>query len=154
MAERVVEGRPRPCCPECGFVVFLDPKLAAVVLALLDGRLMLVRRGVEPAMGRWSFPAGYVDRGEAVEDAARREMREETGLDVRLDFLVGLYSSTGRPVALAAYAATIVGGTMGPGHDVMDVATFDLGALPPLPFPHDYEMLEDWRRRIGVSDGP
>ena len=148
LVEREIEGRPRPCCPECGHVAFLDPKLAAIVLALLDGRLVLVRRGMEPAIGRWSFPAGFVDRGEAVEDAAQRELKEETGLEARLDFFVGLYSESGSPVVLAVYAAAIVGGEMAPGHDVTEVATFDPDDLPPLPFPHDYRILEDWRAQL------
>ncbi len=143
--QREIEHRLRPYCPGCGYVVFLDPKLAAVVLALLDGRLVLVRRGIEPAMGRWSFPSGYVDRGEVVEDAARREVKEETGLDARLDRFIGLYSKSGSPVVLAVYSATIVGGEMIAGHEVTDVLTFAPDELPPLPFPHDYEILADWR---------
>ena len=93
----LVEAKPRPRCSDCGVAVFEDPKLAAVTLVAFDGKLALVRRGVEPHLGRWSFPSGYVDRGERVEDAAVRETLEETGLHVRLNGLVGLYSETGLP---------------------------------------------------------
>ena len=72
LAEKEIEGRARHYCPACSFVVFLDPKVAAAVLVEVDGRLVLVRRGIEPAMGRWAFPSGYVDRGEALEEAAAR----------------------------------------------------------------------------------
>ena len=92
-----VHGRLRPRCPDCGHIVFLDPKLAAVVLVAIDGKLLLVRRANEPALGEWSFPSGYVDRGEAVEDAAAREVREETGLIVKVTRLLGVYSRARRP---------------------------------------------------------
>ena len=140
-----VHGRPRPRCPGCGHIVFLDPKVAAVVLIAIDGKLVLVRRAEEPALGEWSFPAGYVDRAEAVEDAAVREVREETGLDVEITRLLGVYSRAGDPVVLAAYAAEVVGGVLQAGDDVSDVALFDPDALPPLPFFHDASILRDWR---------
>jgi ADP-ribose pyrophosphatase YjhB (NUDIX family) len=144
LTEREFEARTRPCCEVCGTIVFVDPKIAAVVLLTLDDKLVLVKRGVEPALGEWAFPSGYVDRGERVEDAAVREVLEETGLDVRLDGLIGLYSRTGAPVVLAVYSATTVGGTLSAGHDAVDVGLFALDDLPRLPFPHDAEILRDW----------
>ena len=149
LEERRVENRVRPYCPCCGHVVFLDPKVAAVVLGSTDGKLVMVRRGIEPALGRWSFPSGYVDRGEVVEDAAVREVREETELDVDLVGFVGLYSGKNSTVILAVYAAKVVGGFQKPGSEVRDVALFSPDELPPLPFPHDEEILRDWRRLLG-----
>ena len=77
------DGRPRPVCVECGTVTWLDPKLAVAVLIVREGRVLLGRRapGSREA-GRWSLPAGFVERGEVVESAAAREVREETGIDV------------------------------------------------------------------------
>ncbi|MBM3944502.1 MAG: NUDIX hydrolase [SAR202 cluster bacterium] len=140
----MLEGKPRPHCAACGHVVFLDPKLAAVVLIGEERRILMVRRGVEPAMGRWAFPSGYVDRGETVEDAAVREVEEETGLRVTLNRLVGLYSSAGSHVVLAAYDARITGGDLRAGDDSQEVDWFALNGLPPLPFPHDGRILGDW----------
>jgi len=145
MDQRSIEGRPRPYCPSCGYVAFFDPKVAAVVLVSADDKLVLVRRGIEPAMGRWSFPSGYVDRGEAVEDAAVREVKEETGLAVQLTGLVGLYSRRGSPVVLAVYSADVVGGALAPGGDARETASFHPDDLPPLPFLHDDQILADWR---------
>ena len=141
-----IEGHPQKHCPRCGQVVFLDPKVAAVVLVLMNDKLVLVRRANEPAMGRWSFPSGYVDRCEAVEDAAVREVKEETGLEVRLTGFVGLYSRTGSPVVLAAYSAEVTGGVLQPGPEVQETALFHPERLPPLPFPDDGQILDDWRR--------
>ena len=145
LGQKEVANRVRPWCPSCGYVVFLDPKIAAVVLVSNDGKLVLVRRDIEPALGRWSFPSGYVDRGEIVEDAAVREVKEETGLDVDLDAFVGLYSGQDSPVVLAVYSAHVVSGSLEAGAEVQEVRLFPLDELPPLPFPHDDQILRDWR---------
>ena len=144
LARKRFEGKKRAYCGQCGLIVFLDPKVAAAVLVEITGSLVLVRRGIEPAMGRWSFPSGYVDRGESVEDAAVREVKEETGLDVRLTGLVGLYSRAESPVVLAVYSAQVQGGKMKAGHDAEEVGLFDPADLPDLPFDHDVQILKDW----------
>ena len=146
LAEKRVEGKLRPACPSCGLVVFLDPKVAAVALVSLEGGLVMIKRTIEPAIGRWSVPSGYVDRGEAVEDAAVREVKEETGLDVRLTAFVCLYSRTGSPVVLAAYSAEVIGGELYAGSEASDARMFGPDALPPLPFPSDGDILRDWGR--------
>jgi ADP-ribose pyrophosphatase YjhB (NUDIX family) len=142
---REVGGKSRPACLSCGHVVFEDPKLAVAILIERDGGLLLGRRSPDAAApGKWSFPAGFVDRGERVEDAAVREAREETGLDVRLDGLVGLYSATGNPVALAVYGATILGGALAPADDLTELAFFPLDRLPEPAFAHDPQIVADW----------
>ena len=137
----------RPRCSSCGLVVFTDPKVAVVVVATLDSRVLMVKRDIEPMMGRWSFPAGYVDRGEVVEEAAAREVKEETNVDVELDCLLGVYSSRGAPVILVAYAATVVGGRAEAGDETQDVTFFPSDQLPALPFPHDDQIVRDWTRQ-------
>src|SRR6187401_844516 len=94
--EREQDGRLRPVCVVCGAITFLDPKLAAAVVIERDGKLLFGRRGPGTrAPGLWSFPAGFVERGEQVEAAAVREALEETGLSVRLGPLMGLFSEQG-----------------------------------------------------------
>ena len=112
MAPRWPSAKPgalRPACPACDFVLYLDPKVVVAVAVGHAGRVLLGRRAINPGRGLWSFPGGYVDRGEAVEDAALRETREETGLAVRLTGLLGVYSAVGRPHVVLAYAATAIG---------------------------------------------
>lgn len=145
LGEKLIEDRTRPFCFSCGFVVYLDPKVAAVVVLSMDDKLVFIRRGVEPSLGEWAFPSGYVDRAEVVEDAARREVVEETGLVAELDRLIGIYSLQGNPVILAVFAGHVVGGTMAAGHDATDVRLFSLDDLPPMPFPHDEQILHDWQ---------
>jgi 8-oxo-dGTP diphosphatase len=145
--ERMVEGRARPVCTACGRIAYLDPKLAVAVLIARDGRILLGRRGAgtrEP--GKWSFPAGFVERGERVESAAAREAREETGLAVTIGPLIGLFSSAGEPVVLAVYAAEAVTGEPCAGDDLTELGWFAYADLPELAFPRDRQILDGWLR--------
>lgn len=134
----------RPSCGRCGRVSYLDPKLAAAAMVTVRDRLVLVRRAIEPSMGKWSFPSGYVDRGEAVEAAVEREVHEETGLEVGVNWLVGLYSQPGNAVVLAVYDVSVVGGQMRAGIEAMELGLFEAGSLPELAFEHDTRIVDDW----------
>ena len=146
LEQREFEGKPRPTCPSCGLVVFLDPKVAVVVLVSANGKLLFVQRGVEPQIGKWCFPGGYVDRGEEVEAAARREVLEETGLEVDITGLIGVYSLPSNPVIVVAYSGRIAGGELMAGTDAQDADWFEAGGLPDLAFPHNVLIIEDWER--------
>lgn len=142
-SEQFVDGRARPVCSDCGAVTFLDPKLAVAVVLRHNGRVLMGRRGPGArAAGKWSFPAGFVERGEVVEVAAVREVREETGFDIALGPLVGLLSSPGETVVLAVYTGTIAGGAQQPGDDLTELGWFAPNDLPELAFPHDLDIIE------------
>ena len=126
------EGDPaRLVCVSCGFVFYLDPKLAVgTVITDEQGRIVLVRRAIEPGYGKWVFPGGYVDRGEEVQRAAVREAREETGLDVRIDSLINIYSYTGRTPVIVVYSATMIGGCLGCDDEGLEARFFEPDAIP------------------------
>jgi ADP-ribose pyrophosphatase YjhB (NUDIX family) len=95
-------------CPECGFVLFFNPKpVAAAIPRTSDGEIVLLRRGFEPGQGLWTFPGGFIDLGESVEEAAMRETREEICVDVELTRLVGVYSKATDRVMLVVYEGLI-----------------------------------------------
>ena len=141
-----VNGAQRPRCPKCGRVIYYDPKLAATVVVERDGRALMVKRAIQPGMGLWSLPGGYVDRGEVVEKAAAREALEETGLQVEITGLLGIFSEEGHPVVLAAFSAREVGGEARPGPEVSELGFFSMDDLPPLAFPRDPIILEAWKK--------
>ena len=138
------DGAVRPVCPSCGRVVYYDPKVAAVTIISRDGKVLLVRRANQPGYGLWSVPGGYVDRGEVVEEAAVREVREETGLEVKIDRLLGLYSEAGKPVIVAAFAGHELGGELKPGSEALDAGFFAPDDLPTMAFPGDSRILQGW----------
>lgn len=149
LRQKVVEGRERPTCPSCGLVVYLNPKIVASVIPVRDDRVALVRRGMNPGRGLWVFPGGYVDAGESVEDAARREVWEETGLQVKLERLVGVYSRSGEDIVLVVYSGDAVGGDLSFGDEEVDAQWFSLDALPPpeqLAFWSTAAALGDWQQ--------
>jgi ADP-ribose pyrophosphatase YjhB (NUDIX family) len=145
---RLVEGRERPTCRACGAVSYLDPKLAVAVLIEREGRVLLGRRG--PGVrspGRWSFPAGFVERGEVVEAAAVREAREEVGLAVELGPVLALLSAPGEPVVLAIFPVRSFAGEPTAADDLVEVGWFAPDALPDLAFPHDQRIIAAWLGR-------
>lgn len=145
--EQHVDDRLRPVCPVCGTVVYLDPKLAVTVVIERDDELLLgLRASHTREPGKWSFPAGFVDRGEVVEAAAIREVAEETGLVVTVSDVLGLLSSPGEPVVLAVYAATSAIGTPRVGSDLDELAWLAPEAMPELAFAHDREIVSIWQR--------
>lgn len=138
------EGQTRPVCPDCGRVIYYDPKLAATCVVERDGRTLFVQRAMPTGYGLWSLPGGYVDRGEPVERAAEREVFEETGLEVVTQGLIGVFSQSEHPVVVVAYSATETGGELNAGPECLDLGFFALDNLPPLAFPRDAQIV---RRR-------
>jgi len=120
----------RLVCQKCSFVFYLDPKVVVGTLFTIEDRVVLLRRGIEPAMGRWVFPGGYVDRGERVGDAAIREAKEESLLDVGICALLGVYSYPRSPNVIVVYAAEVVGGELGPGDESLEAKAFSVSDIP------------------------
>lgn len=145
-----LEETPNGACPRDGYRWYPDPKIAVGVLVANDaGELLLVRRNHEPALGAWAFPSGYVDAGEVLEEAAAREVIEETHLEVAVDALLGAWSEAGNPVVFVAYAGRVVAGAPSPGDEASEVGWFAVDDLPPLAFAHDDEVVAAWRRHRG-----
>jgi 8-oxo-dGTP diphosphatase len=137
----------RLVCTSCGFVFYLDPKVAVgTIIRADDSRLVLVRRAIEPGYGLWVFPGGFVDRGEDLATAAIREAREESGLDVRLDRLVNIYSYPDAAVIVIVYAATALTGDLCGDDECLEARLFSADALPwdELAFRSTREALRDY----------
>ncbi len=149
LESRTMFERERPCCPRCGFVFFLDPKVAVGVLAERDDRLLLTLRNHEPRIGSWSFPSGYLEAFEDPLDGVVREAFEETGIEVAIECLIGVYREPDSRVLYLAYAGRAGPGEPRPSHESTDVRFFSADALPELGFVHDRRILADWRRLVG-----
>jgi 8-oxo-dGTP diphosphatase len=122
-----------------------------VVIAMRDrsgAPVVLIERRNEPF--GWALPGGFVDLGETVEHAAAREAREETGLEVLLGPMLGVYSEPGRDPRGHTVSIVFTGTATGQpvaGDDARAVGIHDLDALPPLVFDHA-RILEDYRAWI------
>ncbi len=137
-------GEERPTCPACGWVHYEDPKVACAALLLQDHQVLLVQRTMEPFIGLWSLPAGFVNAYELPESAVVREVREETGLKVKVGqfFMIhsGRENARGADILLV-YQVEQVGGVLSAGDDAGDAAWFDLDSLPPLAFKSTLQIL-------------
>lgn len=150
MVRQQIEGENRvhPACSSCGYIFFLNPKVVAASLPIQNGRVILLRRGIEPAYGRWTFPGGYVDLGEPVEEAAVREAREEIGVAIKLTRLLNLYSYHGAESVVAVYLAQVLNGEPRPGKEALECDSFDAQGVPwnDLAFRSTQDALRDWVR--------
>lgn len=147
-------GEPdRLVCTGCSFVFFLDPKVAVGTIISAPEGIVLVKRGIEPALGKWVFPGGFVDRGERVEDAAIREAREEACLEIRLTGLLNIYSYIDHPVIIIVYTAEILRGQPQAGDETLDAWLCPFADIPwsELAFPSTAEALRDF---IQASEKP
>ena len=146
--QREAFGRLRPVCPACGHVHFLDPKVAAGVVVEADGKVLLVRRSVEPETGKWTIPGGFVEADEDPAATARRECLEETGLMVQiqglLDVLYGLEHPGGASIVIL-YRGRRESGSLSPGDDADRADFFGRDELPALAFEATRQALRRWK---------
>jgi ADP-ribose pyrophosphatase YjhB (NUDIX family)/ribosomal protein S27AE len=150
-SRRLKEGDPeRLVCGACGFVFYLGPKLVAGAIVELDGGMVLIQRAIEPGYGLWTFPGGFVERGEVAEAAAARETLEETGLEIEVTGIVGLYTYEDQAPAIAVFAARVTGGEPVPLDETLDVRAFPREGLPwsEMAFPSTEHALKDYLRRF------
>jgi ADP-ribose pyrophosphatase YjhB (NUDIX family) len=114
----------------CSFIFYQDPKVVAGTIFTLEEKIVLLKRGVEPAMGKWVFPGGYVDRGESVQEAAIRETKEESQMDVKLGPLLNVYSYSRSPNVIVVYTAQVVGGALATGDESVEAGVFAPPEIP------------------------
>jgi len=140
----------RLVCDSCGFVFYLGPKLVAGAIVELDGGIVLIQRDIEPGYGKWTFPGGFVERGERAEAAAAREVLEEAGLEIEVGEIIGLYTYDGQTPAIAVFAAGVTGGEPTPLDETMDVRSFPRDSLPwtEMAFPSTEQALKDYLRKV------
>lgn len=148
VATRLKTSEPkRPVCRTCGHIVYLDPKVAVgTIITNTEREIALVRRSIEPGYGKWVFPGGYVDRGETLLAAARREALEESRLRIRIDGLVNIYSYAGRTPVIIVYAATHTGGQLHADDESLEAQWFSAEHVPwaDLAFPSTRHGLRDY----------
>lgn|GEM_PF-350695 len=141
-----IHQRLRPWCPVCGFTYYYDPKVATAVVVEIDGKVVLQQRAIDPGIGKWTFPGGFVERGEPTRLAASREIAEEIGIDIAPDSLtlINVYSEPGETVILVAWHVRADGQTprIADGESTA-VELFAPDKLPDLAFPRNARVLTD-----------
>ncbi|MFP4039224.1 MAG: NUDIX hydrolase [Desulfosudaceae bacterium] len=138
LTRKLWEGRSRLFCPRCELPIYENPVPAtAVVVTDEVSGLLLVKRKVAPKKGYWSLPGGFIELHELPEQAALRELEEETGLSGRIENLLGVAthdSAAYGTVLIVGYLVTSFQGKMEAGDDAEAVAFFPFERLPELAF--------------------
>lgn len=120
--------------------LYRGPTLTADGIVVIDGKMVLIKRGRDPGRGKYALPGGFVEYGERAEDCAVREVLEETGLEAEVLGLLGIYSDPSRDprghIASAVYVLRLTGGVPKAGDDAEGVELFPLDRLPELAFDH------------------
>ena len=149
------EGRERLVCAACSFVLYQNPKLVVGLLPERRGRVLLVRRAIEPSYGLWTFPGGYLELGETAQQGAERETFEEVGLALKAGALLGAYTRVNDGIVVLVFRATAPSGRPVPGPEVLETvwAAPHEVPWPDLAFETTEAALRDWVRTAG-SRGP
>jgi NADH pyrophosphatase NudC (nudix superfamily) len=146
----------RPACPRCGFVEYRNAVACATFFILQGGRVLLARRGVSPAKGEWDILGGFVDENESIEEAVRRETREEIGLAVEsveyLGSIPDVYGPRRNPVINLYFLVQTEEGDPVAASDVASVEWFALDALPQqMAFPNQKRAFDLLLQRLARS---
>jgi ADP-ribose pyrophosphatase YjhB (NUDIX family) len=145
-------GEPeRLVCRACGFVFYIDPKLAAIAVVPLNGGVVMTRRAIDPGYGLWVVPGGFVDVGERVEEAVVRETLEETHLQVRVQRLLNVYSYQDSATVVVAYITEYLGGELAAGDETLEARVFACDEIPwgEIPFRSTRQALGDYLKLRG-----
>jgi len=153
----MVGDKPRRTCPSCHYIYFTDPKVGVGILVISQEKVLLVKRGMHPELGKWSLPAGFLDYGEDPRKTAVREVFEETNLEVKITGLLDVYhnpeaQSQGGASIFILYQAELFRGEIQAGDDAEEAAFFDFSTLPELAFSSTKGAILKWREVVGEID--
>jgi len=132
-------------CPECRTTVYETPSIVTATLPVFKDQVILVRRATEPGVGLWAYPGGYLENGETLEEAALRETNEETGLEVTITGLLGVYSRPGGRTVTVVFEAAAEDTAWNAGPEVTEIRAFATDQIP-------WEQLAFWTATYALED--
>jgi ADP-ribose pyrophosphatase YjhB (NUDIX family) len=146
----------RPACPKCGFIDYQNPKACVAILITQGRKILLARRGIEPAKGQWDIPGGFANEGESVEDTVVREALEETSLRVRVKEYLGsvpdVYGPRQTPTVNLCFLVEVLEGELKPKSDVESLEWFSLYELPEtMAFAHQEQVLQLLKEKLRLG---
>ncbi len=124
------DNRPRHVCDSCGNIHYQNPKIVAGCIPEWQGKILLCRRAIEPRYGLWTIPAGYMENGETLEQAACRETEEEACARVDLDGLYAVYNIPHVSQVYVIFRGQLADGAFAPGAESLETALFEENQIP------------------------
>lgn len=158
LIRRFAEGADRLYCTSCDQPLYENP-IPATALVVVDElqRILLVKRDVEPKKGWWCLPGGFMELGETSENAALRELKEETGLEGKIDRLLGVFANDHaqyHTILIVGYLVLDYRGRAEAGDDAADLRFFEKDAWPPIAFDSHRYMIEQYYASIEAENSP
>ncbi|MFQ5952014.1 MAG: NUDIX domain-containing protein [Candidatus Omnitrophota bacterium] len=143
-----IEGRDRLNCPKCGWIDYRNPlPVVACLVSSKKGELLLIKRNIEPCKGYWALPGGFIEADESIEEAGRRELLEETGLNGEAGRLVGAHvqeSSMYGAVLMVGLEYTVEDEKTSPGDDAFEAKFIPRDQLPEIPFESHRRLIQEF----------
>ncbi len=138
----------RAVCPSCHTIHYQNPKVVAGCIPEWEDKILLCRRAIEPRLGFWTFPTGFMELGESTEEAAARETLEEAKARVSIQTLYALFSLPHVSQVYVVYRALLQNLDYGPGEESLEVQLMPIEAIPwdQLAFPVIRETLQRYAK--------
>lgn len=124
------DNRPRFVCQGCETIHYSNPNIVAGCLPIWGDKVLLCRRAIEPAHGKWNIPSGYLENGESVEVGALREVWEEAAAKVNIDYLITLYNLEKINQNYLQFVGELVDGEFGVGEESLECRLFAEDEIP------------------------
>jgi ADP-ribose pyrophosphatase YjhB (NUDIX family) len=150
------DNRLRLVCPDCDFVAYENPKVVVGVVATWEDKLLMCKRAIEPRLGYWTLPAGFMEMGESPQEGAAREAWEEARAQLEIIDLLAVYSLPHIGQLQLFYRARLTSPNVSAGPESEEVGLFELDALPAaeLAFPSVYWAIDHFQRARGAVAFP
>ncbi len=150
------DGFPREKCSECGWVHYHNPRPTVSAIIAKDGKVLLCKRATGPCKGKWDLPGGFLEEGESAEEGLRREMREELGVEIKIEKLIGVIGPThyrfdgqdNYNMDIYYLAEPIGEPKPVSNSEVAEIAWFDPDKLPEMAFESNVKAIKEWRRLL------
>jgi len=147
------DNRQRLVCPDCDFVAYENPKVVVGVVATWEDRILMCKRAIEPRMGYWTLPAGFMEMGESPQEGAAREAWEEARAQLEIIDLLAVYSLRHVSQLQLFYRAHLTSPNVSAGPESQEVGLFELDALPAtdLAFPSVHWAIDHFQQARGTA---
>ena len=149
------DDRPRLICPDCGYIAYENPKIIVGSVCYWAESVLLCRRAIEPRLGYWTLPAGFLELNETADQGAIREAWEEARADIALDGVLAVYSIPRISQVQILYRARLLTAKVEAGPESAEVGLFRWGDIPwgDLAFPSVHWALAAYRETAGRALG-
>lgn len=150
------DNRERLVCPDCEYVAYENPKVVVGVVATWEDKLLMCKRAIEPRLGYWTLPAGFMEMGESPQEGAAREAWEEACAQLEIIDLLAVYSLSHISQLQLFYRARLTSPDVSPGVESQEVGLFAFDDLPSteLAFPSVHWAIEHYRQVRGAEAFP